>query len=182
MSPTTESRRNLLRGGAALGGALVLPLAACSKEGPEKDVGAVEDLMREHGVLRRALLVYEETASTLASGIASLDPAALNRTAKLFRTFGEDYHEGKLEEAYIFPKVKTACGSPAAYVDVLLAQHKRGREITDYIMAQTDHGRITGDTTVFVHALQTFVLMYQNHTAREDTIVFPAWESCVVGE
>ena len=31
----------------------------------EKEVGAVEDLMREHGVLRRAILVYREAAVKL---------------------------------------------------------------------------------------------------------------------
>ena len=32
------------------------------------------------------------------------------RTAKLFRSFGEDYHERKLEEAYIFPPSKRRAG------------------------------------------------------------------------
>jgi hemerythrin-like domain-containing protein len=179
MSATLASRRNLLRAGATLGGAVILPLAACGDKGKAKDVSAVEDLMREHGVLRRALLVYEETAAKLAAGGASLDAAALNRTAKLFRAFGEDYHERKLEETYIFPRVKQAGGAAAAYVDVLLAQHKRGREITDYIMGQTAQGKQGGDTAPFARALQTFVLMYQNHTAREDTIVFPAWKAAI---
>ena len=31
----------------------------------EKEVGAVEDLMREHGVIRRAILVYREAATKL---------------------------------------------------------------------------------------------------------------------
>ena len=33
----------------------------------------------------------------------SVEPEALQKTAKLFRVFGEDYHEQKLEEAHIFP-------------------------------------------------------------------------------
>jgi hypothetical protein len=37
------------------------------KRGEEREVGAVEDLMREHGVLRRALLVYIETVPSFAS-------------------------------------------------------------------------------------------------------------------
>ena len=32
-----------------------------------------------------------------------------------------------------------------------------------------------GDAVPLARALESFVLMYQNHTAREDTIVFPAW-------
>jgi len=30
------------------------------KDQPEEEVGAAEDLMREHGVLNRVLLIYEE--------------------------------------------------------------------------------------------------------------------------
>ena len=100
------------------------------------------------------------------------------QTAKLFRSFGEDYHEKKLKEAYIFPVVKR--GAAAAYVDVLKAQHDRGREVTDYILTMAGKGSIgTSDVEPLARAFETFVLMYQNHTAREDTIVFPAWKDAL---
>jgi hemerythrin-like domain-containing protein len=148
------------------------------KRGEENEVGAVEDLMREHGVLRRALLVYIETVPKLRANPAGLDADAIARAAKLFRSFGEDYHERKLEEAYIFPAVRKAGGPAAAYVDVLIAQHNRGREITDYILAVTGKGAVgSGDAEPLARVLETFVLMYQNHAAREDTILFPAWKA-----
>jgi len=147
------------------------------KRGEEHEVGAVEDLMREHGVLRRALLVYVETIPKLRANAANVDAGAIFRTAKLFRSFGEDYHERKLEEAHIFPAVRKAGGRAAAYVDVLIAQHNRGREITDYILAVTGKGAIgSDDAEPLARVFETFVLMYQNHAAREDTIVFPAWK------
>jgi hemerythrin-like domain-containing protein len=31
-------------------------------------------------------------------------------------------------------------------------------------------------------ALEAFVLMYRNHAAREDTIIFPAWKQTMTGE
>ena len=62
--------------------------------------------MREHGVLRRALLVYIETVPRLRAAPDNLLLEPITRTAKLFRCFGEDYHERKFEEAYIFPVVK----------------------------------------------------------------------------
>lgn len=183
---TTEFvRRRMLAGaGACL---LLAPVTAAQKDekkekkaGSEKEVGAVEDLMREHGVLRRALLVYIETAPRIRQGAANLDAGALNEVAKLFRSFGEDYHEKKLEEAHIFPVVKKRGTPAAAYVDVLTAQHQRGREVTDYVMAVTRSGKIgTGASEPLAKALSTFVLMYQNHTAREDTIVFPAWKAAL---
>src|SRR5436190_17486742 len=106
------------------------------KGGPE--VTATEDLMREHGVLRRVLLVYSETALKLrANPSVSIPAEPLQRAAKLFRAFGEEYHEKKLEEAYIFPAVKKVGGPAGGYADILTAQHQRGREITDYILSIT---------------------------------------------
>jgi hemerythrin-like domain-containing protein len=180
------TRRHAMRGGLALVGlGLVLPSGGFAAEkkgkgpGQEKEVGAVEDLMREHGVLRRALLVYREAATKLRAG-GGTTAAALNRTAKLFRSFGEDYHEKKLEEAHIFPALRKTKGPAAAYPDMLTKQHDRGREITTYILSVTRRGGLgSGDVETLSHALETFVTMYQNHAAREDTIVFPAWKTAI---
>jgi hemerythrin-like domain-containing protein len=148
--------------------------------GEEKEVGAVEDLMREHGVLRRALLVYIESVPKLRANPAALDAGAIAQTAKLLRNFGEDYHERMLEEAHIFPALRKVGGPAAAYVDVLIAQHNRGREITDYIVSVAGKGGIgASDAEPLARVFETFVLMYQNHAAREDTIVFPAWKDAL---
>ena len=136
--------------------------------------------MREHGVLRRALLVYIETVPRLRAAPGNLPLEPIARTVKLFRSFGEDYHERKLEDAHIFPVVKKAGGAAAAYVDVLKAQHDRGREVTDYILTMASKGSIgTSDAEPLARALEAFVRMYQNHTAREDTVVFPAWKDAL---
>ena len=178
------SRRRVMTAAAAGTGLLLASAGArfalaAGKDhgrGEEKEVGAVEDLMREHGVLRRALLVFTESAPKIRANPANISAEALARTAKLFRTFGEDYHERRLEEPYIFPAEKKGGGPAAAYIDVLKAQHDRGREVTDYILAVTGKGTLSGDGEPLARALESFVLMYQNHTAREDTIVFPAWK------
>jgi hemerythrin-like domain-containing protein len=146
----------------------------------EKEVTATEDLMREHGVLRRALLVYRESALKLRGNPSAVAPDALQKTAKLFRSFGEDYHEKQLEEDYIFPAVKRAGGAAAGYTDILLVQHQRGREITDYIISVTQGAKLGAATAEqLARALDAFVLMYENHAAREDTIIFPAWKQAL---
>jgi hemerythrin-like domain-containing protein len=139
----------------------------------EKKVGAVEDLMREHGVLRRALLVYRQSAARLRAGTA-IDPKPIRQTAQLFRDFGENYHERMLEQAHIFPALRKVQSPAAALVATLIAQHDRGREITDYIRAVTGKGKIA-DAEALAGAFETLDVMYENHAAREDTIVFPAW-------
>jgi hemerythrin-like domain-containing protein len=147
------------------------------------EVSATEDLMREHGVLRRALLVYSAAAVKLRSKPESIPPDALQKTAKLFRAFGEEYHEKKLEEAYIFPAVKKAGGEAATLPDILVVQHNRGREITDYMINVTQDAKLGArNAEPLAKALEAFVLMYRNHAAREDTIIFPAWKETMTGK
>jgi hemerythrin-like domain-containing protein len=143
------------------------------KENAEEEVGAVEDLMREHGILRRSLLVYTFAATKLRANASAISPSGLQKTAKLFRTFGEDYHERQLEEAHIFPAVKKAGGRGAGFIDTLTSQHQRGREITEYIVKVSSGPKLNSELAA---ALESFVLMYRHHAATEDTIVFPAWK------
>jgi hemerythrin-like domain-containing protein len=179
-----STRRELLQNGAVVLSAATVGAVGAhawpqqSKKSAEPEVTATEDLMREHGVIRRVLLVYSQLTAKLRKSPGSVDAAALQTTAKLFRAFGEDYHERMLEEQHIFPIVRKMKGEAAKYPDILVAQHQRGREITDYILAVTNGPRISvqhGEPLALV--LEGFVRMYENHAAREDTIVFPAWKT-----
>jgi hemerythrin-like domain-containing protein len=167
------SRRGAVLASLGLGAGLAL--AGCAKSA-EGEVSAVEDLMREHGVLRRILIVYRETAPILRADPAKLDLAALGQAAQLFRVFGEDYHERRLEEQHIFPAVAKTGGEAAGLVSALLAQHQRGRAITVFIEAQAARGRLApNEGAALAGALESFARMYEAHTAFEDTIVFQAW-------
>lgn len=189
-------RRNLIAGIGTLGAGLMLtgcteknrsPAAAAAESSAKKDeeaeVTATEDLMREHGVLRRALFVYSEAATKLRARPTEVAPDALQRTAKLFRAFGEEYHEKKLEEAYIFPAVKKAGGAAATLPDILVAQHQRGREITDYILSTTQGPKLgAGNLETLAQAMESLVRMYRAHASREDTIIFPAWKQTLTAK
>lgn len=169
------TRRNFLwtTTALALSGVATAQSSSSKKENSEEEVGAVEDLMREHGILRRSLLVYTFAATKLRASASAISPGGLQKTAKLFRTFGEDYHERQLEEAHIFPAVKKAGGRGAGFVDTLTSQHQRGREITEYIVKVSSGPKLNSNLAA---ALESFVLMYRHHAATEDTIVFPAWK------
>ena len=182
-----EDRRTALislAGVAVTGAGLVL--SGCTKGeekrsgGDEGEVTANEDLMREHGILRRILIVYRAVAPKLAANAAAVDATALANAAKLFQAFGERYHEQLLEEQHIFPIVRKAGGEAAGLIDALLAQHARGRQITGYILDRTKSGRIgTADAEPMARTLTAFSRMYEPHAAREDTIVFPAFKKAV---
>ena len=82
-----------------------------------------------------------------------------------------------LEEKHIFPVVHKNGGVLATLTDVLVAQHVRGRAITDYLLSVTKNGRVgSSNAEPLARSLEAFVLMYRNHAAREDTLVFPAWK------
>lgn len=173
MECQNSSRRQAMLTVVALGAAA--SLAGCSGEKGE-DVSATEDMMREHGVLRRILIVYRETAGLLRANAATVDAHALADAAQLFRRFGEDYHEHKLEEERVFPAVRKAGGPAGSLVDTLVAQHRRGREINLYLMERCRSGRVgTGDVEPVARALESFARMYEKHAAMEDTLVFQAW-------
>ncbi len=185
MNTFRSRRRSLLQAVSlvpfVLGGT---PVLAQEQKPDEKEVLAVEDLMREHGVLRRILLLYSAAALRLRGQAAGKTPAKpLNDAATLFRAFGEQYHERQLEEDHVFPMVERGKGDAARYAPILKAQHDRGRAITDYIVAVTRGGSIgTADRAPLAKALDAMVWMYRRHTAIEDTIVFPAWKETMSGK
>jgi hemerythrin-like domain-containing protein len=173
MSGTT--RRELIATAAMA--AFASATANAAQPDVSASVTATEDLMREHGIIRRALLVYAEMGPRIRDTPASVDPSGLLKTAKLFRDYGEDFHERLLEEQHVFPYVKKI---PLAdsYLDVLMVQHQRGRDITDYIAEAAGGARIaSSNARPLAHALTGFVRMYEHHAAREDTIIFPAWKT-----
>src|SRR5207244_2021903 len=147
-----------------------------AKQPTEPEITATEDLMREHSVIRRALLVYAALVPRLRTKPKSVDTARLRRTGELFRKFAEEYHERQLEEGHIFPLIRRM-KDVAAYADVLTAQHARGREITAYLLAVTNGPKISAaHATSLANALEGLVRMYEHHAARKDTIVFPTWK------
>ena len=159
-----------LLAGAAAGG----PVHAAGKEKP---TSANEDLMREHSVLRRALLVYGEAAQRLDRDAGSIPADALRKIARLFRAFGEDYHERRLEEKFIFPAVRKLKGPVARYPDILEQQHERGRALNSYVLQVSNGGKVASSSAApLAKALREFNLMYEHHAAREDADVFTAWK------
>jgi hemerythrin-like domain-containing protein len=103
------------------------------KEKEEEQVSTNEDLMREHGVLKRVLLIYDEVIRRI-SAKQDFPPEAVNDSADIIRKFIEDYHE-KLEEDHLFPRFRQK-GKLADLVDVLHAQHQAGRRVTDRVFVK----------------------------------------------
>jgi hemerythrin-like domain-containing protein len=168
MSQLGATRRQfLIAGGAA---ALAAPVARAEAKHAD-DVPPTEDLMREHGVLRRILLIYGEAARRLDAK-QPLEPAILTGAATIIREFIEDYHE-KDEEELVFPRLRKA-GKLDELIAVLIAQHQAGRRLTEQVLKLAPM-KSDGDRRPLVEALRSFARMYEPHAAREDTVLFPAF-------
>jgi hemerythrin-like domain-containing protein len=148
-----------------------------AEEGAE-EVSPAEDLMREHGVLNRVLLLYEESARRIESR-KDFDPAVLASAAGIIRRFIEEYHE-KLEEDFLFPRFEKA-GKLTDLVAVLRTQHQAGRGVTAQIesLAKPSTLKTSAERRKLGDALRTFIRMYRPHEAREDTVLFPALRTIV---
>lgn len=169
------NRRQALKSlGLAGAGLLIGGLATAAEKPQDEQVTPAEDLMREHGALRRILLIYRYYIDQLP-GTAALDYEALKHCARLIRSFVEDYHE-KLEENYLFPRFRKA-GQLVALVDTLKAQHDAGRRLTEEVIVFQPG--ITGGREPLRANLLQFVRMYEPHAAREDTVLFPAFAKLV---
>jgi hemerythrin-like domain-containing protein len=176
------SRRQFLKSGslilAASGFAGLGKSAAEEEEKKNEGISPPEDLMREHGVLKRILLIYGEAIRRI-DGKEDLPPEPLADSAKIIREFVEDYHE-KLEENFLFPRFKKA-NKLVDLVDVLLQQHQSGRRLTDITMhlATTAVLKNADDRRKLVDSMRQFIRMYNPHEAREDTVLFPAFRGIV---
>ena len=170
-------RRQFLAVAAGSGVALVSVGARAAKSAANEkggDIPPTEDLMREHGVLRRILLIYDEAARRLAADDATV-MSVLGAAASIVHRFVEGYHE-KLEEEFVFPKLETA-GKLTDLTKVLRVQHAAGRKLTDAIAAGAKAGRAaTADRRRAVVAdVRAFERMYAAHAAWEDTELFPVY-------
>jgi hemerythrin-like domain-containing protein len=145
------------------------------QEQPHKEVGisAPEDLMREHGVLNRILLIYEQGVKNLRLG-TDVSPEIFEKPARLVRKFVEDYHE-KLEEEFIFPRFEKQ-QKLVELTAVLRQQHQAGRQLTDQILSLSNPKfYVKGESREEIaRACDLFIRMYRPHEAREDTVLFPS--------
>lgn len=175
-----RSRRSLLWAGPVAGFALAIPatlLGQKSKEQHEEELTPTEDLMREHGLLKRILLIYDEVEGRIAQQ-KEFPPDAVTHSAKIIRSFIEQYHE-KLEEDYLFPRFRKH-NLLVDLVNVLQQQHEAGRRVTEQILTLSGTRLKSNDEKRrLAAALRQFVRMYAPHEAREDTVLFPALHQVV---
>ena len=182
MTLITPPRRALLQAGFAAASVAVVSHAWAKneKQGEQaEEVTPPEDLMREHGVLDRVLLIYDAAIRRLSAN-EDFDSAVISASAKLVQDFIENYHE-KSEEDFLFPRFRDA-HRLVDLVATLLEQHQAGRKVTRDILKSV--AQVRSDAAArrnCISAMQAFVTMYRPHAAREDTVLFPKLRDIVSG-
>jgi len=177
-----ESRRNFLVKSGILIAATSLSGAACLR-GPEKGTKAwkvppTEDLMREHGILRRIMLIYDEIAKRLKQG-AEFPLQVLAEANDIIRRFMQDYHETN-EQFHVFNWFGNA-GKMVELVAILYQQHLAGRKLIDKvkILSTEDNLKSPAERLRIAEFLNTFNQVYRRHATWEDTVLFPAFRSVI---
>jgi hemerythrin-like domain-containing protein len=188
----TDRRSFLTSSLAGAAGAVILGCASASRapakpgdkpgeksgesEKGDDEVTPVEDLMREHGVLRRVMYLYDDAAMRL-DGRRDAPLDALAGCAGIVKRVIEDYHE-KLEEEFLFPRYEKA-GKLADLTAILRRQHEAGRALTQQITTLARAPLADADKAKLAAALRSFNHMYRPHAAREDTVLFPLFRGLV---
>jgi hemerythrin-like domain-containing protein len=173
-----STRRAFIRGGLVFGASVSGIRLALGMEEEDEEISPGEDLMREHGVLKRVLLIYAEAIRRIDAN-EDLPPETLADSAKIIRSFIEDYHE-KLEEDFLFPRFEKA-NQLVDLVKVLRDQHAAGRSVTDVTLrlATVAALKAPADRRRLADSMRQFVRMYNPHEAREDTVLFPRFRKVV---
>jgi hemerythrin-like domain-containing protein len=148
------------------------------KQMEQEEVAPNEDLMREHGILNRLLLIYQEISRRIDSH-ETFPIKSLSESVNIVRSFLENYHE-KLEEDFIFPVFEKA-EKQVELVKTLREQHNAGRNLTDYILKHSKEDLLKDDIQRMLLSdyLKLYVRMFRPHEAREDTVLFPEFKQLI---
>jgi len=179
------SRRNVITGaGLAAGATLVLGQNAWAAQ-PQKDTSATrtrtdtsekmeasiaEELMRQHAVANRLLLVYD-TAVTPELGTDKPSGPAVTSAAQMLRSTVDDFHV-KFEEEHIFPLLQKS-GKMGDLINTLREQHAAARTLTDEILKAREEGGGRPASEALARNIRAYVHMLQAHTAYEETLLYP---------
>lgn len=138
----------------------------------------IEDLMEEHSILRRALLIYEECIRRMEIG-EDFDPELLIETTNVIKVI-IIFHHALLEHEYIFPRFREA-DKYVQMADILTEQHGRVGEQEELIIKYSNRDSINNpeEKAMLINALKKSIRVFRPHINIEDTEMFPEFKTVV---
>jgi hemerythrin-like domain-containing protein len=157
------------------------PLKERGEELEETESSPMEDLMKEHGIVERIMLIYQRMIEKAITG-QEVDISVIHRASKMVNEYVSKHHEHD-EETYIFPRFREA-NYLVELVDTLEHQHNVSRRLNIEVMELSSKGaEITRDEAVrLLDLCGMFIGMYLPHISRENTILFPTFFDIVSPE
>lgn len=135
-----------------------------------------EDLMGEHGIVRRIMVIWNEMEPRLRRG-DTIDPQPLASSVDALQWFIERYHE-RTEEDEVFPRLERA-GREVELVRTLRHQHEVGRALSRDLASLLGRGLDETTRAPIADRLAAHSRMYAAHASREDTVIFPTLREIV---
>jgi hemerythrin-like domain-containing protein len=136
-----------------------------------QNVGAIETIMRGHGLLSRAIIICDTIRERLAKG-KQTDPSLILKTTAVIHNYLQDFHE-TMEEQYIFKPMEKTHNNFSS-IQELKIQHGAARELMHRITNLAKAGKVDSELSNYLGA---FGRMYKYHAAWEDTVIFPAFDA-----
>ncbi len=146
------------------------PATADGQNAGTQQVSCLEALMRQHALLDRLLLIYEELLQRAGSG--KFPQKALKETTDIFSRYIQDYHE-RLEQKYLFPRFRDA-NKQVEMVETLHAQHRFGRILVTRI---SDLQARSPGSPLLAGLIRDLVRIYRVHKSWEDSVLFPEFSA-----
>lgn len=143
---------------------------------------ATQILVDEHDVIRRALVVLDAVARTIAAG-KQVSAERLDGLLEFFSAFADGCHHAK-EEGILFPALE-ASGIPreGGPIGVLLGEHVVGRSL---VRAMRGEIPSLGDSAEsrgrFARAAREYVALLERHIAKENDVLFRLAEQALSAE
>lgn len=138
----------------------------------------IEDLMEEHSILRRALLIYEECIRRMTIG-EDFDPDLLIEATNVIKVI-IIYHHALLEHEYIFPRFREA-DKYVEMCDILTEQHGAADGQEQIILQHANRESIANPETreILINAMRKSIRVFRPHVNTEDTEMFPEFKTVV---
>ncbi len=134
---------------------------------------ATKILSEEHRVIENVLTSLETAVERMEKGEA-IPPSFFIQATDFFKGFTDGCHHKK-EEGVLFPAmVHNGIPPHGGPIDVMLAEHKQGRELTR-IMRTSAEKLAAGDETgrpELIEAAHGYISLLRQHITKEDKILF----------
>src|SRR5512136_43627 len=131
-----------------------------------------EDLMNEHRVIERMLVIVQRAADRLEDGQA-VEADVFTGAVDFFKNFADRCHHGK-EEKLLFEKlIERGMSRTEGPIAVMLREHDLGRAYVREIGELSSKGFDAGSKAGLIENGRAYAKLLHQHIQKEDRVLYP---------